>query len=490
MAILHAKTVWLTGLGAMVLGLFVTGCMVGPDYVRPQTPVEQAQRYTWLPEQWPDTNEPNRIGPWWQTFGDPDINDLVVKALHHNTDILTARASVQRAVALLEQAHGLRLPEASYSMSRLRQRMSFDFPPAGGRLSFMSETWSQGISVGYITDLFGRLRRTERAAVDSLLASEADCEALKQAIVAQVVLTRIQLCTQKQLYLIAEATIQSWQRTLDITEDRYQGGLTSPLDVYFAKQSLAAAQAQKTLVEQQLYLLSHALSVLVGDLPQDTELPKTVSLLPQLGPAPVGVPAVLLDRRPDIRAAEMRLAAATENVGVNLAGLYPDLAINASAGIDGSRWSDIFDMHNRVYALAIGLTAPVFQGGRLRAGVRAARADAEAAAQTYAGQILRAFQEVQDALMTEQLVTKRIGQYQESFQLAVEAEKLARDRYQQGAETILTVLETERNRRMVENDLAAAQGQRWEARVKLYLAIGGDWGLNPQPPAPHNSDSG
>jgi NodT family efflux transporter outer membrane factor (OMF) lipoprotein len=355
-------------------------------------------------------------------------------------------------------------------------RQSFSFGPLGGRISFINESYSQGFNLSYMLDIFGGLKRSQRAAIKDMLASEADCEALMHAIVAQVVGTRIEMMTQWRLLEIIQATITSWEQTLEVTQRRYEGGLTSPLDVYFAKQNLAEAKAQKTVVSQQLTLLTHAINVLCGNAPS-RDLDNTILMadMPPLTSAPVGVPVQILDRRPDVRAAQARLAAATERVGVSLAQLYPGLVVTASGGMVGDEFYQSFDIKNRVYALGLNLTGPMFNGGRLRAGVRAARAAAEQAAQQFAGSALTAFQEVEDALATEQYVRQRIGHYDEAAQLAQDAEALARQRYIEGAESILTVLETERAKRLMQNQLVQAQGQLWLARVQLYLAAGGDW---------------
>jgi len=465
----------LLGMSLVVMGLG-SGCMVGPDYQRPTSAVDDVNHFSWLPEGWEDVNEPNGIGAWWQDFNDPALNRLVEKAIENNTDLLGAIAAVERSRALLAQAYGVRLPEAAYSGNKTRTRVSFDFPPAGGRFSFISQTYTHGIQIGYVTDLFGRLRRAERAACRELMASEADRETLMHTIVANVVLTRIQIATQQDLLRITEATIQNWQHALEIIEKRYEGGVASPLDVYFAKQSMVSAQSQKTRLQQGLVLQFHALDALCGQVPETTnELPETSVALPALAAFPMGQPADLLDRRPDVRAAEMRLAAATERVGVSIAQLYPDLTLTATGGIDGSTSRDISNIHNRVYSFAFNVTAPIFMGGQLRAGVRAARAGAEQAANHYAGVVLQAFHEVEDALVSEQLLAQRITQLEEALELALEAEQLARERYNGGVDPMLVVLETERNRRLAENELALAQGQQWEARVQLFLSLGGTW---------------
>jgi outer membrane protein, multidrug efflux system len=465
--------------------LVCAGCMVGPKYKRPKTAADPNEHYQWLPSGWSEASEPNGPSRWWEVFNDPVTNDLVSRALTHNTDLKAAAAGVQRSQALLEQAHGIRLPDVGYAAGREQSQMSFVMPNIstpmgsfGGRLTSRSTTYSQQLSISYIVDLFGRLRRAERAAARDLLATQADAEALVHAIVAQVVQTRVQIATQQQLLHIADATIASWERSLEVTGQRYQGGLVSPLDVKLIRQNLEGAKAQRIAVEQTLAHTNNALAVLCGRRPGRSQaLAENLPATPALAPIPTALPATLLDRRPDVQAAELRLAAATERVGVSIAQMYPDLTLTGSAGIMSDKFQDMTNSDFGTYSLAMGLAAPIFKGGQLRAGVRAAKATAEEAAQVYAGVVLKAFREVEDALVKHQMLTAEIEQIERRLQLAQESERMAQERYKRGAEPILVVLETQRVLRMTENDLAVAQGQLWQARIELHLALGGDWGI-------------
>ena len=456
-------------LGTLTLA-WGSGCNVGPDYVRPPTAATEAARFAWQPEGLTDVTTVEGANAWWRSFNDPVIDGLVDKVLTNNTDLLAAAAAVLRAEALVRQAHGMRLPELSYQGTVSRDKMSF-----GGAFTFLNTAYPHGFTVSYVADIFGRLRRSERATHWELLATEDDRRVLVHTLVAQVVQLRIQIATQQRLAAVAGATIANWEYALEITQNRYEGGLTSPLDVYFARQNLTSAKVRYNVVEQQRHLLGHALSVLCGERPRTQNLPMSLADLPQLSRVPLGIPAALLDRRPDVHAAEMRLAAATERVGVSIAQMYPDLNFLLSGGYQPFDSGDFLNSRNQVYSAAMQLAAPLYRGGQLKAGVKAARAAVEQAVQHYAGQVLTAFQEVEDALMSQRLLQERISYLDEGLRLAREAETLARSRYAQGVEPMLVVLETERNRRLAENELVLAQGRLWETRVQLYLALGGDW---------------
>ncbi|MEN8126489.1 MAG: efflux transporter outer membrane subunit [Planctomycetota bacterium] len=456
--------------------LVLAGCNVGPDYERPATAADSVDTFSWLPAQWVDAHDPNLSGSWWQRFNDPVTDELVQRALLYNTDLAAAAAAVDRSHAFLTQAYGARLPEAGLGFNRTRQKVNFNFP--GGRESFIAQGYTLDLSISYMVDVFGKLRRAERAAEYDLFATENDRQALAHAVVAQVVQMRINIATQQRLLEINTQTIANWERALEIIDRRYQQGLSPAVDVYIAKENLANAKAQKSLVEQSLLLTLHALDVLCGQAPETTrDVPRTLPKLPGLSPVPAGLPADLLDRRPDVRAAEMRLAAGTERIGASIAQMYPDLTLTATGGYSSEHFRELTLSENQVYAAILNAMAPVFKGGRLKAGVEAAEAAARQSAAQYAGTVLNAMREVEDALVKQQKLKERITQLTDRLEQARNAERMATDRYKQGVDKILLVLETERRRRLAENELALAQGDLWKARVELFLAIGGDWGI-------------
>jgi outer membrane protein TolC len=246
--------------------------------------------------------------------------------------------------------------------------------------------------------------------------------------------------------------------------------------VYLARENLAAARALEPAIVERVKLAQHSLDVLIGQRPGALALlPDRLGALGEPEPIPVGLPAALLDRRPDVQAAELRLRAATERVGVSIAALFPDLTLSGSWGYLSNRFSMLTDPQNEVYSAIIGLAAPIFKGGRLKAQVDAAKARATGAAENYAGVVLVALREAEDALVRQQTLKERIDRLKERLTQALRAESLARQRYLRGVEKILIVLETERRRRIGENELIRTTGDLWNARVELFLALGGDW---------------
>jgi len=368
----------------------------------------------------------------------------------------------------------------SYGINRDRSKRSFTFGSGafggGGRLSIMSTTWSQDISIAYILDLFGRLKRTQRAAWADMFAARAAEQALINSIIATVVTARIDIATLQKRLAIAKANIQSRQDTLQIVERRYRRGVGAAVDVRLARENLEAARVLEPSIDLQLAKAHHALDVLLGQRPgQSQYLPRTLAELPNLDPVPIGVPAALLDRRPDVQAAELSLRAANERIGVSIAQLFPDLTLSATYGASADRWRDIWEHFAETYSVVMHLAQPIFKGGQLFAQIDAAKARYAELAADYAGTVLTAMREVEDALASEQMMQTQLEYAQRWFSEAEAAEELAKQRYQRGVEGILTVLESQRRRRIAEEELTVVKGQIWTTRVNLYLALGGDW---------------
>ena len=457
----------------IILVLLLNGCMVGPKYSRPETTADVNDGFVYAGKHIEDVNDLTSVDRWWEQFGDPITADLVREALEKNYDLQAAAARVLQAQATLSEAAGRQWPDVSYSLNRSRSKMSFNF---GGRFSVLNTTWSQDISVAYVLDLFGKLKRAERAAWAQMLASQANELALTNTTIASVVNARINIATIQGSLTIARSNTESLKRTLDIVERRYEQGLVGPVDLRLARENLAASKAAEPALEMSLIQARNALDVLLARRPGSSdELPDTLRGLPELKPLPIGIPASLLARRPDVMAAELSLRAANEQIGASIAQLFPDLNIVASYGASADRWRDIWEHFAETYGLTTSLAQPIFKGGQIRAQIKGAKALYAELAANYAQTVLVAIREVEDALITEQKLQEQFRHTQVRFTEAKAAEDLARKRYEQGIEGILTVLESERRRRTAEDELAGLRGQIWTARVNLHLAIGGNW---------------
>ena len=484
---MRLRPVWaFCSLGMVVLG----GCMVGPDYERPETAAETATSFVNAPKGVQDVNAPKEAAQavdvnsaaqqdqWWMRFGDPVTTGLVNEALKNNNDIKASAARVLQAQAGLAQASGALWPSVSYDATYTRSKMYLGFAEGvpGFQPSFLTTTWSQGVNVSYMVDFWGQLRRAEQAAWANVLGAQVSQWMVVNSTIATTIQARVNVAVLQRRLAITRANIESRQRTVDLTERRYQEGLVGPVDVRSARVNLEAVKTQEPALETSLAEAAYALDVLVGRRPGTSwTLPETLPDLPQLEAVPVGVPAGLLDRRPDVRMAEFTLMAANEQIGVSMAQLYPSLTISASYGRSSSQFEDIWHRFSETYSLAPNLMQPIFEGGRLRAQVDATKARYAELAADYSATVLRAMQEVEVALVTEQSLQREVEHATLQLNEARAAEDLSRRRYEQGVESILTVLDSERNRRLSEDQLTIIKGQIWTTRVNLHLALGGDW---------------
>jgi multidrug efflux system outer membrane protein len=357
--------------------------------------------------------------------------------------------------------------------------------PNVGRQDIDSTTYSYTFSVSWQADLFGRLKRTQQSAWASMLAEQAAQEAVIHSVVASVVRARVLVATAEWALDITRQITASWESTTRTVERRYRAGIAGAVELHLARENLASARASEATIAGQLEQARLALDVLVGRRPGSAEvLPRTMPQLPSLDPVPLGLPAALLDRRPDLRQAELQLSAATFSVGAAVANLYPDLSLTASGGESADRLNDL-DFTNLVYNIVGNLTGPLFSGGQRRADVDAAKARAEQAGAVYAGAVLHALREVEDALVMGEYTVESFNLTTNRVAEARSADRLAKERYQRGVETLLTVLETERRLRLAEQAIIVNTANVWNARIDLFLAIGGDWGTDP--PAPEES---
>lgn len=462
------------GVTLILLTLSLGGCMVGPDYKRPETAAVCVDEFVNSPYV-VDVNDITEPGRWWTNFADDATISLVETAIQNNQDIRVAAARVLQARGTYKAASGQQLPQFDYGFSRMRAKSSIDLP--GGLQQNLSTTYDNAVSVSYVVDVFGKLKRTERSAWDEVLASENAKLSVIQTVIADVVKARTNIGNIEDQLEISRGNTKSWNKTLTTIERRYKRGLLTALDVRLARENYAASLASEKEFEQLLHLEQHRLDVLLGVAPgtMSRTLPRLRADMPLFDEMPKSVPAAILERRPDLRRAESQLAAATELIGVNKANMLPDLSITAGYGFRSSNFDDLLLDDYEVYNLLLNAAQPIFRGGQLEAQVEISEARASELAAEYAGSVLNAMREVEDALVKEKLLRERLDSLRERLKEAKAGEKLARDRYFRGLEKLVTVLEIERRKRTAELDVTTTIANIWQVRVDLYLALGGDW---------------
>lgn len=444
-----------------------------------------------MPDRWQtqaeaaDAAEPAALPPdWWRAQFGPAVAACVEEALQHNRDLQSAAA---RVVAANEQAilAGAPLqPTVDAGLDATRSRRVFvGFPFGGGGVPSNTATiLNATMTVQWEIDLWGRLRAGEAAALAEVQASAADFAAVQNSIAAQVCKAFFAVVEAKAQLQLAEATAAAFAATSDDVRERFRRGVRPALDAYQARTSLDSAQAERIVRRQRLGAATRQLEALMGRYPGGRAT-ATASLLVELPPVPAGLPSELLERRPDLAAAERRLAAAGCRVDAARAALYPRLSLTASGGTNSEQLEDLVDDAFRVWSLGANLLQPIFRGGALRADVRRNEALALQALSDYGGALLRAFAEVESALEGSVLLGEQDQTLARAAEHSQKARDLARERYQLGLSTFLEVQDTQQRAFVAESALLAVRRQRIDNRIDLILALGGGYGPDAAPSA-------
>jgi len=461
-------------LTAPLLALLVltTGCAVGPDYHRPDV---TAVPDTFVEDASADVSLGSVDHAWWTSFGSPELDALVDEALANNPDAAAAAARVLAARAQLDGANAGRLPSVEIGGTASRSQSSR--ARFGGIGSFYQNFYTASATAAYELDLWGRLSRTRRAAWAAALASEVDRRTVQQALIADVVRGWLAVRESTDQLALARGTVAAYEHSRDMVEDRYLAGVVSSVDLHLSRQTVSSASALAAMREQELTAVRRALEMLLGRYPAGALAADgpSVAELPALPPVPAGLPSDLLERRPDIQAAEMRLLSATESVGAAKAELFPKLAITGEYGYNSSLFEELLKDASNVWSLAGGLAMPLFNRGARTSQVDVARAGAAEAEAIYVKVVLNGFREVESALTAERVQQERRMHLRDSVEHARRSLAVAADRYRQGLDGFLSVLDTQRRLLQAEGDWLGAE-RAWRAsRVDLIQALGGDW---------------
>jgi len=414
-----------------------------------------------------------QVDRWWEEFGDAGLTGLIDSALQGNLSLQAAWARLDRARAVARQAGADLLPQVSAraNASRTRSVVEGFFPP--GDYVDRRNQYLLALGVDYEVDLWRRIRTQADAAAAEARATRQDVEAAAVSLAAAVGQTWFALAEQMaQQDLLAEQFKVS-QTFLDLAELRFGQGQGSALDVYQQRTQLAAVRGQIPLVTAQIAVLKHQLAALAGQTPR-SETPQPAAALPQMPDLPAtGLPAELLQRRPDVQAAYSRLAAADGRTAVAAAALLPSLRLGGRAGYQWGELHDLFE--NGMWSIAGGLTAPIFQGGRLRADVDRARAEAMQRLREYEQTMLTAFREVEDALVQEEQQRAFLSSLQEQVQLSEATLEQAQLRYKNGLNDYLPVLTALQSLQELQRQRLTARRELIRFRIRLYEALGGSW---------------
>ena len=429
-----------------------------------------------LPAQW-SANEGGEDVPevWWRGFGDETLESLILEALENNRDLAAAAARLDAAVAQARVAGADRLPtlDANVSAER-RQDVLVGIPIPGFPVPFVSLYDSFGVSldVSWELDLWGRIKAGVLAAEYEARASAADLAAARQSIAAQTAKAWFALVEARLQVELARDTVESFEDNAEWIRERYESGVAPPLDLRLALSNAADARAALASSLRVAENTARQLEVLVGRYP-DGKTEDSAELPELIGEIPAGIPARVLERRPDLVAARELLLAADRRVDVARAARLPRLALTASGGRTTAELGDLASGDFDAWAVGANLTAPIFQGGRLKAGVELADARAEEAYAAWVQRALVAFSEVEIALGSDEHLGRRVAELREAAHQARAAEELAQARYRAGVQGVLAVLEAQRRAVTNESRWIAARRERLDNRVDLWLSLGG-----------------
>ena len=506
----HAsRTGWRGTLPAVVAlaGALLSGCASGPDYVRPSVATPAAFRQE-PPAGWKEARAADRLprGPWWQAYGDSTLDALAGQALAANQTVQASEAAVRRSRAALQQTGAARYPVLSGGFNASRTTGSSSAFSGGSGLgggNTSSESWRAGLDASWEVDLWGRVRRSVEAGEADLQAADADLENVRLSVLAELARNYFDLrVLDAQRRLLAD-TVEAFERSLQLTRNRYESGVVPRVDVVQAEVQLKGTQAQLVDTGIARAALESAVAVLVGRSPSAFQLdPVTAPVrrprldqppptdpaarhvqvavadypgLPELPVLPPGLPSDLLQRRPDIAAAERAVAASSARIGVAAAAHYPSLSLSASAGLRESSFSQLLRSPSWFWSPALSVLQVLFDAGAREAVTEQARAAHEGQVANYRQVVLQGFKEVEDNLAALRILDEEIRLQEETLAAARLALQLVNNQYQAGVINYLNVLTAQTSALNSERSLLDLRGRRLAASVALVKALGGGW---------------
>jgi multidrug efflux system outer membrane protein len=462
----------------------LTGCVVGSKYARPDALPSGAisPRYADAPTETAPTNEWKIAEPaagaqvegWWLAFQDPELNRLEELGSNLNQNLALATARLEEARAELRVSRAGLFPNLDFTPGYSREHTSANTISRGVSSGVSYNNFSVPFQASWELDLWGRVRNQVKAARERLQAGSDDVAAARLALEAEIAADYFSLSALDSEYAIVQQSIESFQRSLQLTVNRRKGGIASDLDVSQAETQLKSAEALLPAIELQRAQTRNALAVVCGQEP--AQFAVAIHPLPQVAATvAAGIPSELLERRPDIAAAERRMAAANADIGVAKAAFYPRVTLNGLAGFESINAGSLFNWSSRIWAFGPNLDLPIFNAGRNRAELALSRATFAANVAAYRQTVLAAFQEVEDQLAAQRLLDADLAAEEAAFAAAQRTLAIAQNRYKSGLVTYLEVASAQSSALDHERTVVRLRAQRLTARVALIKALGGGW---------------
>lgn len=460
--------------------LLLAGCMVGPNYVRPAAPFtpaykEPPQAYRsddiWKPAQPSDGVLRTR---WWELFGDDQLNALEQQVDGANQELKSAEGRFREARALVGFARADEFPTLGIGAAATSLRDSSHEPYFPLPNSYSTGALQLPVDLSYEIDLWGRIRRSVTAAGEKAQASAADLESINLSLHAELAIDYFELRAADAQQRLLDDIVKAYSDSLQLTRARLDGGASPESDVAQAKTQLDTARVQATDIMVRRAQYEHAIAVLTGQPPASFAL-AAVPLESQPPVIPVGVPSELLERRPDIAAAERRAGAANEQIGIAIAAYYPSLSLSGVGGFESTALNTWFNWPSRLWAVGLSMGETLFDGGRRHAKTKAARAHYDATIADYRQTTLTAFQQVEDNLAALRILEREAEQQDEAVDSAKNNLRIFTDRYTGGRDNYLQVITAQTEYLDNERNQVEIRRRRTDASVLLVKALGGGW---------------
>jgi multidrug efflux system outer membrane protein len=459
----------LTSLCAAFVVLGVTGCTLGPDYVRPDVKAPDAWRFEY------DQAAAVANTKWWEQFGDPALNELVEAALRENLDVRIAAARVDQFVGALQATRSQLYPQLGYGVDASRAQASrVGQPPLPPGADSYFSLYQASLGAAWQADLFGRVRRLSEASQAQVYASEQARRGVVLSVVTSVTSSYIALRALDRQLEIAQQTADNFKSTERIFDLRFKAGIVARTEVVQITSQARQAEAAIPAFEQAIAAQENLISILLGRNPGPIPRGKTLEQL--ITPAiPEGLPADLLQRRPDILQAEQNLVAANANVGATRALYYPNISLTGALGTVSTAFSDLFTDPATAMFMGASITGPIFTFGGIKGQVASAEALDRQAVLIYRQTVLNAFRETNDALLASQKRAAELSLQQERVDALREFARLAKLRFDKGVAGYLDVLVAENELFAAELSTVRLQADRHAQVVNVYQAMGGGW---------------
>jgi NodT family efflux transporter outer membrane factor (OMF) lipoprotein len=477
-----------TGIVALLLVLLLAGCTVGPKYVKPAVPTTPAYKEE-VPDsfkesdQWQPAHPADQTsrGNWWEIFGDPELNKLEQQIADSNQNLKVAEARFREARAAIRFNRAAQFPTISTSPSASYVKSSDFSPNFPSKIQQSSKgDFVLPFDLSYELDLWGRVRRSVAAAREEAQATAADYETAKLSLEAELALDYFELRSADAQKQLLDDTVKAYTDNLQLTLNRFKGGVAPRADVAQAQTQLDTTRVQDTDVTVQRAQFEHAIAILIGKPPAEFSL-AAVPLNYQPPSIPIGLPSELLQRRPDIAAAERRVAEANQQIGIARAAYFPTVTLGGTAGFSGSQGSNWFGWPSGFWAVGPALAETLFDAGRRRATSESARANYDATVATYRQTSLTAFQEVEDNVAALRILENETEQQQEAVASSQESLQLFTNRYKGGVDTYLQVITAQTIELANERNAIDILRRRLDASVLLIKALGGGWNVSSLP---------